>query len=85
MKNKESNFLLYGLVIGGVLSAGLVLFLSSRFISKTNRNKRERKNKFYEGIDDIFEASAKSSQDDDTRIDKETEAEIIDELFSRTN
>lgn len=85
MKNKEPNYLLYGLVIGGVLSAGLVIFLSSRFISKTNRNKRERKNKFYEGIDDIFETSAKSSQDDDARIDKETEAGIIDELFSRTN
>jgi hypothetical protein len=84
MKNNKSNYLLYGLVIGGILSAGLVIYFSSRFIGKTKKNKRERKNKFYEGIDDIFEASAKNIPDDDTRIDKETEAGIIDELFSRT-
>lgn len=85
MKDNNSNYLLYGFVIGGILSAGLVIYFSSRFISKTNKNKRERKNKFYEGIDDIFEASAKENQDDDARIDKETEIGIIDELFSRTN
>lgn len=85
MKDNNSNYLLYGFVIGGIFSAGLVIYFSSRFISKTNKNKRERKNKFYEGIDDIFEASAKENQDDDARIDKETEIGIIDELFSRTN
>jgi hypothetical protein len=85
MKDNNSNYLLYGFVIGGILSAGLVIYFSSRFISKTNKNKRERKNKFYEGIDDIFEASAKENQDDDAHIDKETEIGIIDELFSRTN
>jgi hypothetical protein len=85
MKDNNSNYLLYGFAIGGILSAGLVIYFSSRFISKTNKNKRERKNKFYEGIDDIFEASAKENQDDDARIDKETEIGIIDELFSRTN
>jgi hypothetical protein len=85
MKDNNSNYLLYGFAIGGILSVGLVIYFSSRFISKTNKNKRERKNKFYEGIDDIFEASAKENQDDDARIDKETEIGIIDELFSRTN
>ena len=84
MKKNESNFLVSGLVIGGILGAGLIIYLSSRFISKTNKNKRERKNKFYEGIDDIFDESAKATPDD-TQIDKETEDGIIDELFSRTN
>jgi len=85
MKKEKSNFLLYGFVIGGILSAGLIIYFSSRFINKSNKNKRERKHKFYEGIDDIFEESAKINQDEDTRIDKETEIGIIDELFSRTN
>jgi hypothetical protein len=85
MKENKSNFLLYGLVIGGILSAGLVIYFSSRFIGKTNKNKRERKNKFYEGIDDIFEASAKIKPDEANSIDKETETGIIDELFSRSN
>lgn len=85
MKKNNSNYLLYGLIIGGILSTGLVIYFGSKFLNKTNKNKRERKNKFYEGIDDIFEASAKSKTDEDTTIDKETEAGIIEELFSRTN
>lgn len=85
MKKKESNFLFYGLVIGGILSAGIVIYLSSKIVSKTNKNKRERKNKFYEGIDDIFEASAKLDNPEENSIDKETESGIVDELFSRTN
>ena len=85
MKQNDSNFLVYGLVIGGILSAGLVILLGSRFIGKTNRNKRERRHKFYEGIDDIFDESGKSISDADIQIDKETENGIIDELFSRTN
>lgn len=84
MKDNKSKFLLYGLVIGGIVSAGLVIYFSSKVISKTNKNKRERKNKFYEGIDDIFEASAKSIKDEGASIDKETETEIVNELFSRT-
>ena len=84
MKKNESNFLVSGLVIGGIFGVGLFILLSSRFISKTNKNKRERKNKFFEGIDDIFDESAKATPAD-TRIDKETEDGIIDELFSRTN
>lgn len=84
MKKNNSNLLLYGLLIGGLVGAGLAVYYSSRFISKSNKQKRERKNKFYEGIDDIFEASAKNKMDDDSRIDKETEKGIIDELFSRS-
>lgn len=79
MKKDDSNLLVYGFVIGGILSAGLLIFLSSKFISKTNRNMRERRHKFFEGIDDIFDEGANS------RLDKETEDGIIDELFSRNN
>ena len=79
MKKDDSNLLVYGFVIGGILSAGLLIFLSSKFISKTNRNMRERRHKFFEGIDDIFDESANS------QLDKETEDGIIDELFSRNN
>ena len=85
MKEKESNFLLYGLIVGGILSAGLSIYLGSRFISKTNKNLRERRHKFFEGIDDIFDENLENKNTEDTRIDKETEEEIIDELFSRTN
>ena len=85
MKKNEPNFLVPGLVIGGILGAGLFVFLSSRFISKTKKNRRERKYKFFEGIDDIFDESAKDIADEDKSIDKETEDGIIDELFSRTN
>lgn len=85
MKKHDSNFLVYGLVIGGILSAGLVIFLSSRFINKSNRSKRERRHKFYEGIDDIFDESGKSNPDINNQLDKEAENGIIDELFSRSN
>jgi len=85
MKKNDSNFLVYGLVIGGILCAGLAILLSSRFIGKTNRSKRERRHKFYEGIDDIFDASGKSNPNTDNQLDKETENRIIDELFSRSN
>jgi len=85
MKKNQSNLLLYGLIIGGLVGAGLAVYYSSRFISKSNSRKRERKNKFYEGIDDIFDTSAENKNDDDSRIDKETEKGIIEELFSRPN
>lgn len=85
MKKNNSNLLLYGLVIGGLIGSGLAIYYGSRFISKSNKQKRERKNKFYEGIDDIFDTSAENNIDDDSRIDKETEKGIIDELFSRPN
>jgi len=85
MKQNESNFLIYGLLLGGILSAGIAILLGSRFISRANKNKIERKHKFFEGIDDIFEPSSVSRSDEDSKIDKETEDGIIDELFSRTN
>ena len=85
MKQNESNFLIYGLIVGGILSAGIAILLGTRFISKTNKNKRERKHKFFEGIDDIFDESGKSNPDNNNQLDKETENGIIDELFSRSN
>lgn len=85
MDKRESNNLLIGLIAGGFLGLGLVIYLSSRFISKTNQNLRERRHKFFEGIDDIFDESGNYSKTNDTQIDKNTEEEIIDELFSRTN
>jgi len=85
MKKNDSNLLIYGFIVGGILSAGLVILLSSKFISQTNRNKRERKHKFFEGIDDIFDESSKSMNNEGNRLDKETEDGIIDELFSRNN
>ena len=85
MTDNKSNILLYSLIIGGLIGAGLAVYFSSRFISKNHKKKRERKHKFYEGIDDIFESKPGDTEDEDTRIDKETEEGIIDELFSRTN
>ena len=85
MKKNKSNLLLYGLIVGGIVGAGLAIYFGSRFISQNKKKKRERKHKFYEGIDDIFEASAQNKMDDDSRIDKDTEKGIIDELFSRSN
>ena len=85
MKKNKSNLLLYGLIVGGIVGAGLAIYFGSRFISENKKKKRERKHKFYEGIDDIFEASAVDNADDDSRIDQETEKGIIDELFSRPN
>ena len=85
MKKNNSNLLLYGLILGGLVGAGLAVYYSSRFISKSNKQKRERKNKFYEGIDDIFDSTSQNKNDNDSRIDKETEKGIIDELFSRPN
>jgi hypothetical protein len=83
MKKNNSNLLLYGLIIGGLVGAGLAIYYSSRFICKSNKQKLERKNKFYEGIDDIFDSASQNKIDDDSRIDKETEKGIIEELFSR--
>lgn len=83
MKKNKPNLLLYGLIVGGLVGAGLAIYFSSRFIINSNSKKRERKHKFFEGIDDIFDSSAKNNIDDNSGIDKETEKGIIDELFSR--
>ena len=85
MKEKKSDILLYGLILGGLIGAGLTIYFSSRCISKNYKKRRDRKHKFYEGIEDIFESKPGDTDDEDTRIDKETEDGIIDELFSRTN
>jgi hypothetical protein len=84
MKNNRSNILLYGLILGGLVGAGLAIYYGSRFIKDNKKKKRERKNKFYEGIDDIFDSSAENIEDADSRVDKETEKGIVDELFSRS-
>ena len=83
MKENKSNILLYGFILGGLIGAGLTVYFSSRFIYENHKKKRERKHKFYEGLDDIFES--KTGDNEDTSIDKETEEGIIEELFSRTN
>lgn len=85
MKDNKTNFLLYGLIIGGLVGAGLVIYFGSRSVIKRNKNSREQKNKFYEGLDNIFDASEKNVPDEDSVVDKDTEKEIIDELFSRSN
>lgn len=85
MNNKKSNFLLYGIIIGGLLGAGVVVCLSSRSIIKNRKKKRDRRHKFYEGIEDIFDSKPGDADSEDSGIDKETEEGIIDELFSRTN
>jgi gas vesicle protein len=85
MNNKKSNLLLYGIIIGGLLGAGAAVCLSSRLISKNRKKKRDRKHKFYEGIDDIFDSKPGDEENEDASINKETEEGIIDELFSRTN
>jgi len=85
MKKNKSNLLIYGLILGGLVGTSIAIFFSSRFISKNNSKKRERKHKFFEGIDDIFDSSSENKIDNDSRIDKETEKGIIDELFSRPN
>ena len=59
--------------------------IAQDLLVKSNKKKRERKHKFYEGLDDIFDSSAENKIDNDSRIDKETEKGIIDELFSRPN
>jgi len=85
MNENKPNILLYGLIIGGLIGAGLAVYFSSRFISKNRKKKKDRKHKFYEGIDDIFESKPGDTEGEDTSIDKETEEGIIEELFSRTN
>jgi len=85
MKKNKSNLLIYGLILGGLVSAGLSIYYSSKCIIKSNSKKRERKHKFFEGIDDIFDSITEDKIDNDSRIDKETEKGIIDELFSRPN
>ena len=72
MKKNNSNLLLYGLILGGIVGAGLAIYFGSRFVGEKRKKDKMKKHKFYEGIDDIFESSAAYDTDDDSRIDKET-------------
>lgn len=85
MQDNKSNFLLYGLILGGMVGAGLVIYFGSKFVVKKRASDKMKKHKFYEGIDDIFNDSAEALKNSDNLIDSETENEIIDELFSRSN
>jgi gas vesicle protein len=85
MKDNKSNILLYGLIIGGLVGAGVAIYFGSRYFNERRKRNRFTNNKFYEGIEDIFESKHEDAKDDDTLIDKETEKDIIDQLFSKTN
>ncbi|MBP1683504.1 MAG: hypothetical protein H6Q27_1068 [Ignavibacteriaceae bacterium] len=85
MSKNKSNLLLYGLMLGGIIGAGLAIYFSSRAITSSNRKKKERKHKFFEGIDDIFDESAKDVAGSESRNESDSEKEIVDELFSRSN
>jgi gas vesicle protein len=85
MSKNKSNLLLYGLIFGGIIGAGLAIYFSSRAITSSNRKKKERKHKFFEGIDDIFDESAKDVAGSESRNESDSEKEIVDELFSRSN
>ena len=39
MKKNNSNLLLYGLIIGGLIGAGLTIYYGSRYIIKNNKRK----------------------------------------------
>lgn len=84
MQDNRSNLLLYGLILGGIVGAGLVIYFGSKFVVKKRATDKIKKHKFYEGIDDIFNESAKAIYDSEF-IDSETKNGIVDELFSRSN
>lgn len=83
MSKKKSNLLLYGLILGGIIGAGIAIYFGSKSVINTNKKKKERKHKFFEGIDDIFDESAKDVADSNSKLESESEKEIADELFSR--
>lgn len=85
MSKNKSNLLLYGLIIGGIIGAGVAVYFGSKAVINNKRKKKERKHKFYEGIDDIFDDSAKDVADSNSKLESESEKEIVDELFSRSN
>lgn len=82
MKENKSNVLLYGLIIGGLVGAGVAIYFTSKYFTEKRRINRIRKNKFYEGIEDIFDTKdLESTGNNDS--DETTEKEIIDQLYSR--
>lgn len=85
MSKNKSNLLLYGIILGGIIGAGITVYFGSKAVINNKRNKKERKHKFFEGIDDIFDASSRDIADSGLKIQSDAEKEIADELFSRSN
>ncbi len=85
MSKQKSNLLLFGIIIGGIVGISLAAYFGSKALLSNNKRKKERKHKFFEGIDDIFDASGKDIADSDSNIQSDAEKEIADELFSRSN
>jgi gas vesicle protein len=83
MSKQKSNLLLFGIIIGGIVGISLAAYFGSKALISNNKVKKERKHKFFEGIDDIFDASGKDVAD--SNIQSDAEKEIADELFSRSN
>ncbi|MFI5237340.1 MAG: hypothetical protein ACHQLA_05330 [Ignavibacteriales bacterium] len=78
MKNNKSNILLYGLLIGGLVGAGAAIYFTSKYFTEKRKINRMKKNKFYEGIEDIFDASGAETPDENII----SEQEILDQLYS---
>ena len=64
MKNNKSNILLYGLLIGGLAGAGVAIYFTSKYFTEKRRINRVKKNKFYEGIEEIFDSKDVDSTED---------------------
>lgn len=84
MGKTKSNLLLYGLIFGGLIGAGVAVYFGTKAVINSNKKKKERKHKFYEGIDDIFDESARDVAVADTKNSSEDDKEVVDELFSRS-
>lgn len=84
MKKEKSHTLLYGLILGGIIGAGVIIYFGSKFINTTQKNKRERKHKFFEGLDDIFESSAQNIPVKDSQSDDNSDNAIVEEIFNRS-
>jgi hypothetical protein len=85
MSKNNSSGLIYGFILGGLITAGFLIYFGSKYISKSKTRKQERKHKFYEGIDNIFDTKYEKTDTGDAYIDDATEKGIIEELFSRSN
>lgn len=85
MSKNKSNLLLYGIILGGIIGAGIAVYFGAKAAITNKKNKKERKHKFFEGIDDIFDESSIDLSDSPDDRQSKAEKEIVDELFSRSN